>query len=367
MFNRKINDFNRHKSIGDHYKLLLFILIICGFNYDYFKFKKIFKFIINGYCIVLNIAIVMASVSCCDDQDVPQIWSLFEYVASTIIVLYIKNKTSIFFLKLKNIDNSLRINRKYYLHTKYRLYLLIFTIWSVRIVYTTFYCVYYDYCYNDLLLYLLNQFSLIALDLNRVWRFAIYNEIRYRLRILRMRLGECPELSCYLFVINNKIRKENKVRFCLDLYQNIADTMDLMIPELHASLFVSVICSLPKLVINVYRVLLVIENHKPYESLGFMLMHILQISFFLFSPCTVAELFSYEIEKMRKILMDKMIKETDKTSKADIQLFVDYTHERNFRFKIWRIIPVNLSLPLNLVNLCTTYVIVVINFTHLYD
>ncbi|XP_060806085.1 uncharacterized protein LOC132902980 [Amyelois transitella] len=303
--------------------------------------------------------------ACCEDQGVPQIWSLIEYVSSTIIVLILNNKVSTFFVKLKNIDTFLRINKKYYTRIKYRLFFIVFAIWSVRIVYTTFFCVYYD-CYIYFYMYLLNQFSLLALDVNRVWRFTLYDEIRYRLKILRERLGENIEFNTYLYVANNKMMKEGKIRFCLTLYKNIADTMDLMIPELHASLFMSVVCSLPKLVINVYHILLVIENHLPYESMGFMLMHILQISFFLFSPCAVAELFISEIEKIRKILMHKLMHETDDTQKSDIQLFISYTHERNFRYKIWRIIPVNLSLPLDFINLCTTYVIVVINFTHLY-
>lgn len=57
---------------------------------------------------------------------------------------------------------------------------------------------------------------------------------------------------------------------------------------------------------------------------------------------------------------------SDNRSKEEINLFLQYTKIRSFRYRIWRIIPINISLPLELVNLCITYVIVVINFTHLY-
>ncbi|XP_052754141.1 uncharacterized protein LOC128201381 [Galleria mellonella] len=232
-------------------------------------------------------------------------------------------------------------------------------------MYTTFYCVSHV-CYTSLIGYLINQFSLLALDSNRVWRFAIYDEIRHRLKTLRLRLEE-GNTSYYLYVENKKSVKENKIRFCLQLYGNIADTIDIMIPELHASLFVSIFCGVPKLIINVYHVLLIIEKDLPYETLGFMLIHIFQISLFIFSPCVVAELYFYEVENIRRILIHRLIREEDEKIINDIQLFLHYTRIRDFRYKIWRMIPVNLSFPLEFINLCTTYVIVIVNFTHLYD
>ncbi|XP_059046898.1 uncharacterized protein LOC131842374 [Achroia grisella] len=354
----------RNRSIIYYFRVPMIILMICGFNYNVFSLRKTIKNLIKMYTLILVAIVMYATIICCNDQEISQFWSLFEYTSSTIVVLVLKNNVHPFFNKLLKLDPCLRINKTYYISSRNRFIIIIIVIWLIRIVYTAFYCASYI-CYTSLVAYLINLFSLLALDANRVWRFAIYDEIRHRLKTLRMRLQEY-DANYYLYVLNKKSVKENKMRFCLQLYINIADTIDVMIPELHASLFCSVFCGVPKLIINMYHVLLVIENDLPYESLGFMLIHIFQISIFLFSPCVVAELYVYEVEKIRLILMHRLIQEEDDKTIRDIELFLHYTRVRNFRYKIWRMIPVNLSFPLEFINLCTTYVIVVVNFTHLY-
>ncbi|CAK1593697.1 unnamed protein product [Parnassius mnemosyne] len=212
------------------------------------------------------------------------------------------------------------------------------------------------------------QFALLALDINRVWRFILLDAVRYRLKLLRLKLEEDPKCNYYLYIKDKQSYKENKIRFCLYLYRSMADTMDLITPELfNASIFFSVACSLPKLIMNVYHILLVIEGRVPYETMWFVSMHICQLCFFLFSPCIVVELYRVEVDNMRLFLMHRLIDEKDPRIKEDVELFLHYTSIRTYRFKIWRCFPVNISLPIDIAQLCTSYVIVLINFTHLYD
>nr|XP_049693339.1 uncharacterized protein LOC126053943 [Helicoverpa armigera] len=194
----------------------------------------------------------------------------------------------------------------------------------------------------------------------------MFDAVRYRLKVLRIRLEESPECNYYLYVNNNKSIKENKLKFCLFVYRHIADMVDVISPELHASLFLSVAGSAPKLITNVYHILTAIEGREPVESLGYVIMHVVQISLLLFSPFLIVEYYSVEVEKMRLFLMHRLIDGNDPSLKEDIETFLQYTHVRTFKFRIWRIIPINMSLPLELINMCVTYVIVVINFTHLY-
>ncbi|XP_052744236.1 uncharacterized protein LOC128199304 [Bicyclus anynana] len=212
----------------------------------------------------------------------------------------------------------------------------------------------------------LSQFASFALDINRVWRFILLETVRYRLCFLRRRLEEVPECNYYLYVSENKTIKKNKMSFCVKLYKSIADIYDLVAPEIHSCMFVTVCCTIPKLIINFYHILLVQDGREPPEDLGFLITHVLQLCFLLFSPCIIVELHSIEVEKMRIFLMHRYIEEVDPKIKEEIDTFLQYTGIRTFHRKIWRCIPMNIALPLEVANICVSAIIVLINFTHLY-
>ncbi|PZC80226.1 hypothetical protein B5X24_HaOG215032 [Helicoverpa armigera] len=46
---------------------------------------------------------------------------------------------------------------------------------------------------------------------------------------------------------------------------------------------------------------------EPVESLGYVIMHVVQISLLLFSPFLIVEYYSVEVEKMRLFLMHRLI------------------------------------------------------------
>ncbi|XP_046972388.1 uncharacterized protein LOC124539108 [Vanessa cardui] len=203
--------------------------------------------------------------------------------------------------------------------------------------------------------------------MNRVWRFLLLDIIRHRLSLLRKRLEEMPGSKYYLYVYDNKTVKSDKIKFFTNLYRDIADLLDMINPEIHASMFIGIICSLPKLISNVYHILLVIDDHEPVESIGFTIIHLCQVCFLLFSPCIVVELHLMEVEKIRIILIHHLICETDPKTKEDIEIFLTYTNIRSFQSKIWRCIPLNVSLPIEIASVCSSAIIVLINFTHLFD
>lgn len=234
MFKITTVNFNKkYHNITYYYKVFHMFLIAFGFNYNFFKFKLFTRLLIKLYCIFLIMIISVATLTCCENQVVAQIWSLLEYVLSTIAILIQDNNISIFFQRLQVLDSYLRIKRQYYYKRKCVNCGIILFVWAVRVVHTTYFCMSYN-CYRNLYLFLINLFSLFSLDINRAWRFAMYDEIRYRLGVLRTRLEEDTE-NIYLYVFSNKCVKENKMKFLLNVYKGIADAMDLMIPELHAS------------------------------------------------------------------------------------------------------------------------------------
>lgn len=238
MFRKNKITFFGNKSVGSKllrvYKPILFILLACGFNYDFYKCTKSCSLIVKLYCVTLTIITGIAAVTCCPSSLGSNILSLIEYVMSIYVLLYMNDNTSLFFKKMHLIDSTLRIPNKYYDKTKFYTFFMIILIWVIRITFTTCYC-FYNVCFKYFILYLIECFILLSLDVNRTWRFLMFNIIRCRLNFLRVRLEETWTENIYLFITNKKMVRENKLRICLRMYKDIADAVDLVNPFQHTS------------------------------------------------------------------------------------------------------------------------------------
>lgn len=224
----------KSRNLLQHYKPMLIILFISGYNLNVFSNKLPFQLFAASYHIFLIVLSVYATVTCCNTTSISPYWSLLEYVFSVLIYLLWKSRIKLFFDKLVTIDIKLRIKSKQYCRTRLLMFIFMFVVWAVRIAYTIFYCMTVS-CYSEFTLFIISQFPLIALDLNRIWRFTVFNIVRFRLKVLRKRLEEMPNCCSYLYVSNNKVMKEKKIASCMYMYKYIADTMDLVVPELSSS------------------------------------------------------------------------------------------------------------------------------------
>lgn len=57
---------------------------------------------------------------------------------------------------------------------------------------------------------------------------------------------------------------------------------------------------------------------------------------------------------------------SDDEKMKELKRFIRYVEARPCRFTVCRIIGIDWSLPVLVINLCVTYLIVMIQFTHLY-
>ncbi|XP_063364623.1 uncharacterized protein LOC134653224 [Cydia amplana] len=86
-------------------------------------------------------------------------------------------------------------------------------------------------------------------------------------------------------------------------------------------------------------------------------------------PGIVFEMTRAHVDKMKLFLL-KHYKDSTRHNhaiRAEIKEFLDYIEIRECRYLLYRFIPVDLSLPVSLFHLCTTYLIVMIQFSHLFD
>ncbi|GBP03562.1 hypothetical protein EVAR_101878_1 [Eumeta japonica] len=94
----------------------------------------------------------------------------------------------------------------------------------------------------------------------------------------------------------------------------------------------------------------------------------LQLALIPCLPAIAAEFIAAEVDKIKLCLLNEFVDEYARTKQKseEIKDFLDYVNARPYRFRIWRTIDVDASLLVGLVSLCTTYLIVIIQFTHLY-
>lgn len=214
------------------FKPLLIVLLICGFNYNFLKFRFKFKIILKIYCVFLSIVALFAiSTFSFGTKTLSHI----EYILFIYTILFLNDQTYFFFQKLDTIDNILRIPKSYYFKLKKYSTLFVIAICVSRFTFTFSYC-FYHVCYENLYFYLLDYFITFSLDINRTWRIIMFDSIRYRLKILRIRLKEGPLKNSYICVLEKRrIVKENKLETCLRLYKEISNAMSLIVPVLNTT------------------------------------------------------------------------------------------------------------------------------------
>jgi hypothetical protein len=67
---------------------------------------------------------------------------------------------------------------------------------------------------------------------------------------------------------------------------------------------------------------------------------------------------------MRKPENNTLVLIADEGQKNDIEKFLEYVSGRPLRLTLLRVLPLNWSLPVALLNLCISYQIIFVQFTH---
>ncbi|XP_061379904.1 uncharacterized protein LOC116774166 [Danaus plexippus] len=86
----------------------------------------------------------------------------------------------------------------------------------------------------------------------------------------------------------------------------------------------------------------------------------------IFLPALFATMLTNEAHKLKIVLHDMLLDERGSVHTHDIKRFIDYVDARPFRLRICRLFNVDITLPLTLVSVCTTYIIVLIQLKQLY-
>ncbi|GBP61069.1 hypothetical protein EVAR_48568_1 [Eumeta japonica] len=84
-------------------------------------------------------------------------------------------------------------------------------------------------------------------------------------------------------------------------------------------------------------------------------------------PGIVVEQTAGEVDKIKLLLLEYTVQNINDREKKEARLFLRYLHQRIFRVRVWRTFTIDVKLPIGLISLFTTYLIVLIQLSHLYD
>ncbi|XP_041983197.1 uncharacterized protein LOC121736176 [Aricia agestis] len=92
-----------------------------------------------------------------------------------------------------------------------------------------------------------------------------------------------------------------------------------------------------------------------------------QYLFIVIVPAVLASRLAHEVDKIKIILHEKLLLETAVGNKAvAIRNFLLYIDARPMRFYICGVVPLNCSFPFVILNVFVTYLIVAVQFSHIY-
>ncbi|GBP61068.1 hypothetical protein EVAR_48567_1 [Eumeta japonica] len=129
------------------------------------------------------------------------------------------------------------------------------------------------------------------------------------------------------------------------------------------------VCEFVEYVLTVLVYLLHNEEHVKYFTENILIL-LCNIFFVLLMPCihgVAAEQTAGEVDKIKLILLEHSVKDIDDREKNEARLFLRYSDLRAFRVRVWRTFAVDANLPIALISLYTTYFIILVQLTHLYD
>ncbi|GBP03472.1 hypothetical protein EVAR_101820_1 [Eumeta japonica] len=152
---------------------------------------------------------------------------------------------------------------------------------------------------------------------------------------------------------NNAVSKYFKLPCYLQILMGLDSRFSLTSPEI----FIKAYCLVASVIITVSTTYL----------LSF-LAQCLRLGLLPCLPGIIAEGTSSEVDKIKLTLIHRLvdIQDSEETERHNIEQFLEYVEARPYRCRIWRVLNMDVTLPIGLLNLCTTYLIVIIQFTHLY-
>ncbi|KAG6443572.1 uncharacterized protein LOC119193759 [Manduca sexta] len=93
---------------------------------------------------------------------------------------------------------------------------------------------------------------------------------------------------------------------------------------------------------------------------------IIKMAILTFAPVLACEKLAFQAEDIKAILHDRLLEEKNECNVKYIKRFINYVAARPIASRALKIVPLNFSLIIIILQLCIDYIIITIQFSHLY-
>ncbi|XP_028042453.1 uncharacterized protein LOC114252143 [Bombyx mandarina] len=254
---------------------------------------------------------------------------------------------------------------------------------ALRLTVLCLYCVAHTEQYSiDNFIEFLYNVPCYCLDLYLIVHFIIFHSIYCRLRTLRKALSNNFDVYRAHLIYKTLIDCTEEIKKCLDIPVSRSDRhrhslhkpmgtflKSYRTPRVMFQLVVILIATILVVMVNVLVTLRMLFKGESIIS-AFLLRYIeviLSLAL-LFVPVLVADMMALEAHKIHIFLHGRMQTANDLAAeeRREVRQFAHYVGTRPFRLRACHVLALDSSLPITVVSVCVTYLIVIVQFTHLY-
>ncbi|XP_063537790.1 uncharacterized protein LOC134747139 [Cydia strobilella] len=348
------------------------ISAILGYNlFPFTIFKSRFvRIIFTIYALSVSIGfsyLVLRYVKYLDRS--PYVYIAAEYITTVILLLFMNADDRAKFLRsLELIDDKLHVHGSYYYRIQKITQVFVIIAILMRFLYSMAVCFSFKLnCDESPVIVFTSGLILIAVDANQIPRLITFFMIKFRVSLLRNKLENLFHNTA-ISVIDTKDKRKSLLLY-QDIYEDIFDSINIISKQIDPFFLLSLVCSFPKIMLLLYNIIVLQKRGVPIIHLVALGLEAVQWALIPCLPGIVFEMTRAHVDKMKLFLL-KHYKDSTRNNhgiRAEIKEFLDYIEIRPCRYLLYRFIPVDLSLPVCLFHLCTTYLIVMIQFSHLLD
>ncbi|KAJ0172344.1 hypothetical protein K1T71_012317 [Dendrolimus kikuchii] len=360
----KFNALIKPAPINKMSKLMLyffrFLHIVFSYDMGFFQFKSyivknIFRLISILQCIsICGTVIYFLFVNL--DKFFAIWYTVFivQFIINVLILNLSGNKMTYYRFQraLLLLDSELKVDTSTY-NFELKIILCIFVSISCRCLLTYSYCSdYIENCVKPVLAEVLYCVPWFSLDIVLI----VYSSIFY-------------SAYCRLVKLTSNLKNTYiDICGCQYLYISIVDATEQIKITFDNVFLVVLLIDFPEVMVSIYLLLLELKKYWMNILLTTSLnsFTIFQSLVLMFCPPLCANILLAQTEKMTIVLHNRLLQEKDKNRIKDIKRLIRYIEARPFNLKARGIIPLNASLPVAMLNFCVTYLIVAIQFSHLY-
>ncbi|KAJ2947077.1 hypothetical protein O0L34_g16423 [Tuta absoluta] len=123
----------------------------------------------------------------------------------------------------------------------------------------------------------------------------------------------------------------------------------------------------PKMMATIWALMYYLNTKAYWYSYMTELVFAFHLAIQICTPAIVAEMANSQVDSIKLILKERLLGEKDSRTSASIKHTLELLETKPLNHLVLRFIPIDIRLLLAVFSVCSTYFIVIIQFSHIYD